>query len=101
MITKYQPDTTALDPMTKNGIIDEPNVYAILLQNAGNNTVSLYHGKWTLCPGGVLSLGNDWLQPSAEDVKIPVEFDNSNLDANTTPNNRLEIIVRRVYEKKC
>ena len=74
-------------------------VYSILLRNKGNTRAKIDNDNLRLDPGEMVSFGNDWLQPSSEDFELNVQFEN--FFGESSPTNRLEVVVRRVYDKNC
>lgn len=86
--TKLRP--TTMQPMTANGYIpDMAGIAAIQFQNAGDSTVRLFNGMYTLFPnGGILSLNVTEDMGSMDVLQLDVEF-----TGGTT--NRLEIVTLR------
>jgi hypothetical protein len=66
---------SALAPMTKDGFIDQPNVDAVILRNAGDATVNLWGGAYTLDCKETLSINVTEFIASLQLQSIPVTFD--------------------------
>lgn len=84
---------TAIAPMTSDGEIQQKNIVAISLRNAGTATVDLWGGAWSLAPKETVSLNVLENGAVIETGSIPVQFDTS-----TGPVKKLQIIIVPVKE---
>ena len=80
----------ALPPITEDGSIDQHNISAIQVRNAGTAVVLLFNGLYTLDPKETLAINSTEENAALEIENIPVTFDTS-----TGSIKRLEIIVLR------
>lgn len=67
---------SALAPMVEDGEINQTNVAAIVLRNAGTATVELFYGMYQLDSKETITFNVTELYASL-DLKIPVKFDTS------------------------
>lgn len=68
---------SALAPMVTDGFIDQPNVEAVILRNAGTATVQLWNGAYTLDSKETLSINVTEFVANLQLQHIPVMFDTS------------------------
>lgn len=80
----------AIAPLTAAGQIDQKDVLAVQLRNAGTSTVKLWNGLYTLDPKETLSVNVTESGFTMDLQAISVTFDNT-----TGSVNRLEIILLR------
>ena len=67
----------AIAPMTVDGDIQQDNIVAISMRNAGTATVDLWNGAWTLAPKETVSLNVLENGAIIDTGAIPVSFDTS------------------------
>ena len=79
-----------LPPMTDDGTIDQSELQAITLRNAGTATVNLQNGMYTLSPGETLNIAAVQNADSLFISQLFVRFDTS-----TGPTKKLELLTLR------
>lgn len=87
---------TALSPMEQDGYIDQKDVAAIILRNAGTATVNLFLGAYTLDSKETLSINVTEMEGLIDLSSIPVVFDTSSGLAK-----KLQILILRINPNAC
>lgn len=88
--------TGFLPPLYNDGQIDQRNLQAITLRNAGSATVSLQNGMYTLSPGESVSLS---AIDNADELVVDMMM--VSFDTATGPVKKLEILTLRVNQNAC
>lgn len=92
----YKTIPSALTPLMADGYIDQKDVFAIIMRNAGDATVNIWNGLYTLDSKETLSLNVTEDFTSMDLLNIPVTFDTS-----TGTVKKLQIIILKRNSNFC